>query len=1014
LPLRGPSSPRLVFLGCALLAVAATPSAWAANITSAASGNWGTGTSWVGGVAPVAGDNVTIASSHTITVAAAAGAATITLAANAAGTNGIIINSGIALTVSGAITMTSPTAGTSTISVGAGTLSAASIAIPGSATAGRDCAVTVSTGTITTTGAITFSGTAAQAKFTSTGASTVNVGGNFASGGTLTTSATGTINFNGGAAQTVGTYTTYNKIAVNNTAGGVTLTGTTIFGGTLTVTTGTFAVGAFALTVTGATSVSGTLSITSTTGTKTFTGNVTINSGGTWDNTSVNAAVALAGSLQNDGTFNAGTGVYTFSGAAKTISGANAVSIPNLTVTGTVTNSGTLTVGTALSGAGGLTNTATLNIGNTSGITTLTATANPNTVNYSGAAQTVKAVTYHHLILSGSGIKTLTSVSTINGDLTLSGTCTATTAVATTIGGILTVGSGTAFTVAGFTLAVTGATSVSGTLSFSSTTATKTFTGNVTINNGGTWSNTSVNEAVTLAGSLQDDGTFNAGTGVYTFSGASKTIGGANSVSIPNLTVTGTVTNNGTLTVGTALSGAGGLTNTATLSISGTSGITTLTATANPNTVNYDGIAQTIKAVTYHHLILSGSGTKTLTGVSTINGNFTLSGTAAATAAVAMTVGGDFSIGSTASFTAGAFIHDIKGNLSNSGTFTTTSSTIRLSGTADQAIGGTATTTFNNVTVNKASGVVTVGTTFNVSGTLTLTSGNISTGGNTVAITSTGAVSRTSGHVVGNLQKNVATGSNVARTFEIGDASNYAKLDVVFASVSVTGNFTASTTSGDHANITSSDVNPAKSVNRYWTVSKDVNLAFTNYSATFNFVSGDVDAGSSTSNFVVRRYSGGSWSSTTVGTRTATSTQITGQAGTGDFQVGNLLSVAVSNNVFAFGTQPPNTWLTAQSSVITNDGTEPETIVAKISTLTAGANTWTLSASSNGADQVRAQWSITSASGPWTDISAYDTNFTISSSLAAAGTLTLYLRVQTPTSTSSLSQYSSTVTVTAQ
>ena len=56
----------------------------------------------------------------------------------------------------------------------------------------------------------------------------------------------------------------------------------------------------------------------------------------------------------------------------------------------------------------------------------------------------------------------------------------------------------------------------------------------------------------------------------------------------------------------------------------------------------------------------------------------------------------------------------------------------------------------------------------------------------------------------------------------------------------------------------------------------------------------------------------------------------------------------------------------------------------------------------------------TSATGPWTDISAYDTNFTISSSLAASGTLTLYFRIQTPTSTASITQYSSTLTVTAQ
>jgi len=301
-----------------------------------------------------------------------------------------------------------------------------------------------------------------------------------------------------------------------------------------------------------------------------------------------------------------------------------------------------------------------------------------------------------------------------------------------------------------------------------------------------------------------------------------------------------------------------------------------------------------------------------------------------------------------------------------------------------------------------------------VSSTLTLTSGKISTGANKVIITTSGSVSRTSGHVIGNLQKAVATGSDVSRTFEIGGATNYAPATVVFASVSVAGDLTASTTDGDHANIATSEVNPSKSVNRYWTLTSSGGLTFTTHSSTFTFVAGDVDAGANTANFVVRRWSGSAWSGTTIGTRTTTSTQITAESNVGDFQVGNVLGVTVSNSVFAFGTEPLNSWLTPQSSVITNDGTEAEDIVAKISTFTSGSDTWTLSAASNGADQVRAQWSTTSASGPWSDIPAYATNVTIASSLAASGTVTLYFRIQMPTSTTSISQYSSSLTVTAQ
>ncbi len=125
-------------------------------------------------------------------------------------------------------------------------------------------------------------------------------------------------------------------------------------------------------------------------------------------------------------------------------------------------------------------------------------------------------------------------------------------------------------------------------------------------------------------------------------------------------------------------------------------------------------------------------------------------------------------------------------------------------------------------------------------------------------------------------------------------------------------------------------------------------------------------------------------------------------------------SVSAGNSVFAFGTRPLNTWLAAQSSVLTNDGNTTETLVGKISTLTAGGNTWSLSSSSNGPDQIRAQWSTTSATGPWTDLAAYDTNFTIVSGLAVSGSVSLYVRILTPTSSSSLASHGATLTVTAQ
>ncbi len=127
-----------------------------------------------------------------------------------------------------------------------------------------------------------------------------------------------------------------------------------------------------------------------------------------------------------------------------------------------------------------------------------------------------------------------------------------------------------------------------------------------------------MNEPITFRGGITNNGTFTANIGVHTFDTNNQALTGT--FSIPNVTVTGvTLTNNNSLTVGTALSGSGGLTQAAnaTLNVGGTSGITTLTATATDNEVNYTGGAQTIKSVSYYHLAFTG-GNKTATGGVTI------------------------------------------------------------------------------------------------------------------------------------------------------------------------------------------------------------------------------------------------------------------------------------------------------------------------------------------------------------------------------------------------------------
>jgi hypothetical protein len=345
-----------------------------------------------------------------------------------------------------------------------------------------------------------------------TGTVTVN------SGGTLTVSNPGavfsTLTVNGTLTGTSGN--AFGSLTVNN--GGLVTAGTngTYSASSLTVNTGGAVYIARAFTVNGATSISGAISFTSTSVTSramVFAGPVTLNSGAIWtepaSGNGSNNTYDFQGNLTNNASMftTSDSTTHTFSGTGKTLSGATTTSIARVKINGTYTNNGTLSVGTNLSGLGGLTNSAasTLNLGGTVSISTLanagtlnktnggptttalanftntgtinlngtgtivgitnaasgtvnlnssgsitafdnagtlnipdltvphfgilTVSAPGNTVNYSGAGdQVVKRITYTNLIFSGSGAKSLshpTNSTVANGIMTIAPTGTA-------------------------------------------------------------------------------------------------------------------------------------------------------------------------------------------------------------------------------------------------------------------------------------------------------------------------------------------------------------------------------------------------------------------------------------------------------------------------------------------------------------------------------------------------------------------------------------------------------------
>jgi LPXTG-site transpeptidase (sortase) family protein len=443
-----------------LLITLPTTTAYAAACTATTSGNWSSASTWSCGHVPTSSDDVMIGNGLSITVDVPAVANSVTLNNGNASTT-LTIGGSNSLNVTGDITLINTTSATNKVlAVGAGTLTIGGNLNLNEGGGTQITRLTISTGTVSVNGNITVNpgGTLTNAQVVFSGAGTLNIAGAYPAGTTLTTAGAGTVNFTG-AAQTVPAYTYYylglsgsgvktlpnfpaaigGNLTLSNTVsaattGNVTVTGTLNIGSGSAFTTGNN----FTLTVTGTTTVGGTLTLGGT-GAKTFTGNVTVNSGGTYIETGA-ATITYSGSLANNGTYTASTGTHTFAGAAaKTISGTNAITIPTLTISGATTNNarlnvpttltisaattnnGILTVPATLAGASTLTNAATgiLNFGGASITPTLTASAAGNTVNYTGAAQTVKATTYSYLILSGSGVKSLPVGTIVNSNLNI-------------------------------------------------------------------------------------------------------------------------------------------------------------------------------------------------------------------------------------------------------------------------------------------------------------------------------------------------------------------------------------------------------------------------------------------------------------------------------------------------------------------------------------------------------------------------------------------------------------------
>jgi len=209
-----------------------------------------------------------------------------------------------------------------------------------------------------------------------------------------------------------------------------------------------------------------------------------------------------------------------------------------------------------------------------------------------------------------------------------------------------------------------------------------------------------------ITGTLQTSGTVSAagGAGSITVNsgGILNSTGTSGAISSTTTTISGTVnTSNSLTTSGTFQMNSTGVFNTSFIGVNQTEGWWSLTNRPSSSiidvasTINYSGISQNVYTLSYGNLTLSGSGTKTSAGAGSIN------------------IAGNLSVG------AGL-------------TFNNSQSTI-FNGTASQNISGGGTVNFNGgLEVNKSGGTLALSQSINVLNGLTLTTGTLDFGSNTV------------------------------------------------------------------------------------------------------------------------------------------------------------------------------------------------------------------------------------------------------------------------------------------
>lgn len=449
---------------------------------------------------------------------------------------------------------------------------------------------------------------------------------------------------------------------------------------------------------------------------------------------------------------------------------------------------------------------------NTSGIIGTSTTVSINTTNL-----TIDVAESANFEFNANSNQSLSGLPTIVNDLILSGSGTKTLASAVTVNGYLSLREAALYSNGGYTLSFGPASTLEYKNTGNRTTGAEfpaTFggTGGVVINPGSGYTVSLSGNKTALKNIYIQSGTFdlqsstlNRATSGGTLSisaGASLRIGGTNSISanysVPILDCTSNIEYYGsdqtvrginygnlllsgsgtkTLQLGTTsicnnfnITGTARAIAATNLSIGGNVFIDTgAELEAGSHTLNVAGSFQSLGLFDYGLSTVNFNGGSPVEIYSGSFYNLIFSGYGAKIAVGSLNIKGDLTINS--NFNAGNFSHSVEGDFINNSSFDAAGSTIELKGTEMQTIGGISSTTFNNLSLNNNQDFV-LATSSVVSGTLNLTSGQLSLGNNNLTVSaisggSTSSYIKTNG--LGVLKRSIIGGGSEVM-FPVGNS----------------------------------------------------------------------------------------------------------------------------------------------------------------------------------------------------------------------------------------------------